>query len=101
MPRRKTRPGRKTGGSRRGFFYRAGRGWHAFHAGRAVPLTDEAGNKLRQEKLPDDVLRDAYARWRLANRQPEESLTAPSTITVMQVIDAYLSHAKANGADKT
>jgi hypothetical protein len=101
----KTSSGRKRGGKNRGYFYRKGRGWHVVDSGQMIALLDSQGNKLKDPKLPDRVVREAHARWLLGKdtqRQAEEIETIEETnVTVLQVCQAYLANAKATGAAKT
>jgi hypothetical protein len=58
--------GRRKGSRNKGFFYRSGRGWFTKDAGKFVPLTDEPGERLREEDISPKIIQNAYARHLLA-----------------------------------
>jgi len=104
MARKKA--GRKKGGHNRGYFYRKGRGWYVIDNQRLIPLRDEEGVHVNEEKADKELLKDAYARWRT---QREEELAEQQQIakrssvqqSVYDVCKAYLYHVQVNGAQKT
>jgi integrase len=90
--------GRPKGSRNKGYFFRVGRGWHATQGKQQIPLTDADGNLLRDQNTPEDVVKDAYARFRLAQGNRPKGT---SGVTVLDVCIAYLKHAKIESAGKT
>lgn len=97
----KRRGGRKKGGHNRGYFYRTGRGWVAVEGTRRIPLTYENGQRIRTSDVPEAEVRQAYARWLVAKGQTTPSQPAESTLTVHDVVVAYLSQAAVTSAPNT
>jgi integrase len=89
--------GRSKGRSTKGYFYRAGRGWFTKADGRFIPLTDESGERFREKKVSEDMLKDASARVRVSVRatQPPVRAEAQRDAQVGEVCRDYLSHLKA------
>ncbi len=96
MPRKRT--GRKKGGKNQGYFFRKGRGWVAWDGGAMPYLLHEDGTAIRRADETADVLKDAYARFRLQRGQEEEQA---SEFTLHLVCVAYLQFVQAQGADAT
>lgn len=91
--------GRRKGSHNRGYFYRDGRGWFTKNAaGKFTPLTDEEGNRLRDERTPPAVLKLAHARF--LTTQPKKTKGA-SGITMLEIIDRYLAHAEKSASSQT
>ncbi len=91
--------GRSKGSRNKGYFFRAGRGWFCKDdKGKFVPLTDEKGTRLKDEKVPESAIKAAHARWLLdiGRTQP-----ATSAVTVREVCKAYLAHARNDRSRQT
>ena len=98
--------GRKRGGHNRGYFYRKGRGWYVVENKRLIPLRDEQGAPIKEEKADKELLKDAYARWRTQREDEiEEQKRQPKRATIQHAVydlcKAYLYHVQVNGARKT
>ncbi len=91
--------GRSKGRSTKGYFYRAGRGWFTKADGRFIPLTDEAGERFRERKVSEDLLKDASARVRVSLRDAETPVRSEEQrdAQVGEVCRDYLNHLKAAG----
>ncbi len=96
------RAGRKRGSRNRGYFYRNGRGWQTKdERGAFIWLTDELGERLRNEQADAKAAKLAYARWLTAERQKPATVDVECA-TVLEVCQAYLAKAKEEaGENKT
>jgi len=56
-----------------------------------VPLTDADGNRLRDPRLTETVLREAHARFLVSRNKPKPTL---GHVTLFEVCDYYLSRAE-------
>ncbi len=90
--------GRTKGSRNRGYFYRSGRGWYTKEQGRFIPLLYEEGDRIKDPKVDEQIVKEAHARHVLARQKKKEK---ESTITTLEVCQAYLENAKATGAEKT
>ncbi|MGD9721512.1 MAG: tyrosine-type recombinase/integrase [Pirellulales bacterium] len=96
--RRSRRQGRQSGSRNKGYWFRDGRGWFCKVNGRGVPLTNEAGERLRD---PND---DAAAKLAHARVLTAKRVEAVKTcdLTVLEVVSAYLRQLEAEkGRNKT
>ena len=92
---RKRSVGRSAGGHNRGYWFRKGRGWYISEGQKIRPLTDQAGDQIKAENTPNDVLQDAYARYRLGmDEQSRQSTTGNGALVLTAVMD-YLKHSQA------
>jgi len=85
--------GRRKGSRNKGFWFRAGRGWGVNGAaGQFIPLTNEAGERLR-DKGQGDAAKAAYHRYK-AGLMPENAKTpATGGPTVRDVCVFWLEQA--------
>jgi len=92
--------GRRKGSRNKGYFYRSShKVWVAQVGGRMIPLTDQAGNRIRDPEAAKAILEDAYARFRLTLPQQQSAGDRP---TLHQLAAAYLkSINQTNGAKAT
>ncbi len=97
MPRKRT-AGRKKGGSNKGYFFRKGRGWVAWDGGAMPFLLYDDGTPIRRADEAADVLKDAYARFRLQRDTEEQQV---NEVTLHAVCVAYLQYVEAEGASET
>ena len=97
MTKRRDKKGRRKGSRNKGFFYRAGRGWFAKIGATFFPLTNEAGERLKEKDTPANVIADAYARFRLTHKDQPKSVLGEG-VTLEQVCIYYLSRAKSDGS---
>ncbi|NLS95726.1 MAG: hypothetical protein GXX96_26630 [Planctomycetaceae bacterium] len=102
----KKRAGRKKGGHNRGFFFRKGRGWYVLDDQKQIPLRDQNELHITDEKANNDLLKDAYARWRTHRKEEIEekkrlARRASSQHSVYDACKTYLYHVQVNGAQKT
>ncbi len=91
--------GRKRGSRNRGYYFRTGRGWYTSEGHR---LLDEEGIHMQHSKTAHKVLNEAYTHTQL--QPPQKKQTAKkkqNSVTMLEVCQAYLAHAKAMGAPKT
>lgn len=91
--------GRRKGSRNRGYFYRAGRGWYTKSQGQFIALTDETGERLREQSTDPHILRESYARHLLAQPVETESEKVPESATAIDaqvgaVCAAYLDYLK-------
>jgi hypothetical protein len=102
MPKLKGR-GRRKGSRNKGYFFREGRGWFTKDGGTFVHLTDENGNRLKNRRTDDAVVKAAYHRWssEKARATAASPKRADDAVTVSHVCMAYLAKAKSVGAKKT
>lgn len=91
--------GRRKGSRNKGYFYRAGRGWYAKDGKQWVPLTDDNGDRLREESTPDTLVKEAFYRWSLS----KPAVVEPTCeVTILEVCSAYLAKAiESRGHNKT
>jgi hypothetical protein len=95
MTKRTDKRGRRKGSRTKGYFYRTGRGWFTKDKGGAfVRLLNEAGEPLRDENTPKDVIADAAYRIRRDLKTQPKQPSAGSGTTVEEVCNYYLDHAK-------
>ena len=101
----KKKAGRKHGSKTKGYYFRKGRGWYALSAGRSVQLLGTTGLPLKDARLADRTVREAYARWLVDQQQARQAagdaIIEDKTVTVLQVCHAYLANVKATGAAGT
>lgn len=88
------RLGRRKGARTKGFFYRSGRGWVTKEAGRFVPLTDEHGERLRDQATDLQKVREAHARFLLDRTVEPEKAPVGADTEVGRVCAVYLDHLK-------
>ena len=83
--------GRRQGSRNKGYFFRSGRGWFTKNGTHFIPLTNAAGERLRNRS--DGELADlAYSHFKVAAKQnPTAPLSQSDNITVLEVCQAYLS----------
>lgn len=92
--------GRKTNSRNKGYFFRTGRGWYATEGNKKIPLTDAAGNHLKDPKAGPEIVKEAHARYLLTrSEQPRQAGCQP--ITVRLACQLYLDHCKGNSASST
>jgi integrase len=96
-----TKQGRRAGGSNKGYWYRKNRGWFTTEGQRKVPLLDKAGNHIKDPQTPDDLLKDAYARYRLGLQERMKREAAGDTALVGGICEDYLVYAKGNNRPST
>jgi integrase len=90
--------GRRKGSRNKGYWFRDGRGWGVKGSdGRFIPLTNEAGDRLKDKNTPADVVKDAYARHLLTKKNPPQAVVGEG-VTLEQVVSYYLSRAKDDGS---
>jgi site-specific recombinase XerD len=92
--------GRKKGSRNRGYFYRSGRGWYVGIGSQMKRLLFEDGAPIKEKDADERDLKEAHARW-LLDRQSAVATFDENPTTVLEVCQAYLADAKANGARKT
>ena len=96
-----TKQGRRTGGSNKGYWYRKNRGWYTTEGQLKVPLLDKAGEHLKDPQTPDEVLKDAYARYRLGIQERMKREAIGDTALIARICQDYLDHAKASNRPST
>ena len=96
-----TKQGRRTGGSNKGYWYRKNRGWYTTEGQLKVPLLDKAGEHLKDPQTPDEVLKDAYARYRLGIQEQMKREAVGDTALIHRICQDYLDHAKTNNRQST
>lgn len=88
--------GRRKGGHNKGYFFRKGRGWFTLNEKTFVPLTDEAGERLRDEH-DEETVKLAYARYLLdrpAEPEVQDLLPDIADAQVGEVCAKYLASIK-------
>ena len=93
--------GRKSGGHNKGYWYRKGRGWYVSEGEAKIPLTDQHGNHIKEGSTPDDVLKDAYARYRLGLDEQAKRKAIGGGAIVGSVCEVYLNHSRATDRETT
>jgi integrase len=93
--------GRRTGGYNKGYWYRNGRGWYTTEGKCKVPLLDKVGKHLKDPQTPDEVLKDAYARYRLGIQERMKREAVGDTAPIGRICQDYLDHAKGNNRPST
>ena len=98
------RLGRSKGSRNRGYFFRAERGWYTKLHGKFVPLTDDAGERLRSKETDSQVLLEAYARHLLEHSSDEDQdsggkVPESADAEVGAVCAAYLDHLRMQTGD--
>lgn len=89
--------GRRKGSRTKGYFFRTGRGWYAKAKGKFHPLTNEAGERLKDQNTPAEVVKLAHARFLVvAKEAPRRAAkAAPAGVaTVRDVCIFYLGNTK-------
>lgn len=84
--------------TRKGYFFRSGRGWYTKVKGKFIALEDENRNRLKAQDVPVSVIKAAY--HRVHARKIIEPTEAPETITVQEVCELFLNHLK-HGREST
>jgi hypothetical protein len=100
-PTEPTKQGRRVGGSNKGFWFRKGRGWYTTEGQRKVALLDKTGEHLKDPRTPEEVLKDAYARYRLGLQEQMKREAVGDTALVGRICQDYLDYAKANNRPST
>lgn len=85
--------GRRKGGRKRGYYYRAGRGWCVMDNGRSVALYDQHGERLTARATPLNVVQDAVERYRQQQAE-QRRLATGEDIEVAVVCERFLEYAK-------
>lgn len=65
--------GRRKGRRTKGFFFRSGRGWFTKVRGQFVPLMGSDGQRLRDERIEERLLKEAAARQLVRPEKVPES----------------------------
>jgi integrase len=100
MTKRRDKRGRRRGSRNKGYFYRDGRGWFTKVGATFIPLTNEAGDRLKDKDTPVAVVAEAYARH-LLSRKDQPKSTVGEGVTLEQVCSYYLDRAERESRSST
>ena len=93
--KRGKKSGRVAGGHNRGYWFRKGRGWYVTEGQKKLPLMDKHGMHITDENAPDDIVKDAYARYRLGLDQRQRQDALGEGTVVLRAVQDYLKHSQA------
>lgn len=89
--------GRRKGSRNRGYFFRGGRGWYTKVDGQFVPLNNETGERLCDERTPLAEVKAAYFRV-MSGQDFDEPV---ERVKVLDICQAYLAKVDDDGAPST
>ena len=93
--------GRKAGSRNSGYWFRKGRGWYVTEGDRQVPLCGKDGDHIKDNEIPTETLKDAYAAYRLAKQDGDKLANTGDGAVILRVCQDYLDFAKTNQKEAT